>query len=256
MMYINAKWKHTDSDHNCRCQRCASWDSWWCEDWLAWPLLHTRGGWYPHHIICQLVINLRKICSWCARRPRRVVLVIHFFSQCKGINVQYQAMVDIRATTEAHTDIVNVLLSINDTDTVASLYDIGKLTVIKMPRKEGLIFEFQKLVLSMLSGFKCEYPWWNIRSKCGGELCIIGDMFPLLNYTQQCSIHRKYPQMPSAGRNIESSTSRVTTWYRPNKVWLGAWHHGILLPRTHYLVHFLHLQIYCSSSTTFSLQDA
>ena len=48
-------------------------------------------------------------------------------------------MVDIRATTEAHTDIVNVLpISINDTDTVASLYDIGKLTVIKMPRKEGL----------------------------------------------------------------------------------------------------------------------
>ena len=47
-------------------------------------------------------------------------------------------MVYIRATTEAHTDIVNVLLSINDTDTVASLYDIGKLTVIKMPRKEGL----------------------------------------------------------------------------------------------------------------------
>ena len=59
--------------------------------------------------------------------------------------------------------------------------------------------------------------------------------------------HRKYPQMLSAGRNIESSTSRVTTWYGPNKVWLGAWHHGILLPRTHY---FPHLQTYCNSSTT------
>ena len=53
--------------------------------------------------------------------------------------VQYQAMVDIRATTEAHTDIVNVLLSINDTDTVASLCDIGKLTVIKVYRCQELV---------------------------------------------------------------------------------------------------------------------
>ena len=52
--------------------------------------------------------------------------------------VQYQAMVDIRATTKAHTDIVDVLLSINGADTVASLHDIGKLTVLKIPRKEGL----------------------------------------------------------------------------------------------------------------------
>ena len=73
-------------------------------------------------------------------------MVINFFSQCKGINaptimsslVQYQAMVYIRATTEAHTDIVDVLLSINDADTVASLPDIGKLTALKMPRMEGL----------------------------------------------------------------------------------------------------------------------
>ena len=36
--------------------------------------------------------------------------------------VQYQAMVDIRATTEAHTDIADVLLSINGADTVASLH--------------------------------------------------------------------------------------------------------------------------------------
>ena len=57
---------------------------WWCEDWLAWPVFHIRGGWYPHHIICQLVTTLRKICALCVRRPRRVVLVIHFFSQCKG----------------------------------------------------------------------------------------------------------------------------------------------------------------------------
>ena len=54
----------------------------------------------------------------------------------------YQVMVDIRATTETHTDIVDVLLSIkgpiNGADTVASLHDIGNLNVLKMPRKEGL----------------------------------------------------------------------------------------------------------------------
>ena len=32
--------------------------------------------------------------------------------------VQYQAMVDILATTEAHTDIADVLLSMNGADTV------------------------------------------------------------------------------------------------------------------------------------------
>ena len=47
-------------------------------------------------------------------------------------------MVYIRATTEAHIDIVDVLLSIDGADTVASLRDIDKLTVLKMPRKEGL----------------------------------------------------------------------------------------------------------------------
>ena len=52
--------------------------------------------------------------------------------------VQYQAMVDIRATTEAHTDIANVLLSINGTDTKTSLHAIGNATVLKMHRKEGL----------------------------------------------------------------------------------------------------------------------
>ena len=80
------------------------------------------------------------------RRPRRVVLVIHFCSQCKGSDatptimsslVQYQAMVDIRATTEVHTDIADVLLSISGADTVASLHAIGKAIVLKMPRKEG-----------------------------------------------------------------------------------------------------------------------
>ena len=48
------------------------------------------------------------------------------------------AMVDIRATTEAHTDIADVLLSINGADTMASLHAKGKATVLKMPRKEGL----------------------------------------------------------------------------------------------------------------------
>ena len=52
--------------------------------------------------------------------------------------VQYQAMVDICATTEAYTDIADVLLSINGADTVASLHAICKATVLKIPSKEGL----------------------------------------------------------------------------------------------------------------------
>ena len=89
----------------------------------------------------------RKICSGYVRRLRRVMLVIHLFSQCKGSNatptimsslVQYQAMVDIRATTEAHTDIAEVLLSMNGAYNVASLHAIGKATVLKIPKKEGL----------------------------------------------------------------------------------------------------------------------
>ena len=51
--------------------------------------------------------------------------------------VQYQAMVYIRVTTEAHTYIADVLLSINSADNVASLHAIGKATVLKMHRKEG-----------------------------------------------------------------------------------------------------------------------
>ena len=74
------------------------------------------------------------------------MLVIHLFSQCKGSNatptirsfVQYQAIVDIRATTEAQTDIADVLLSMNGADTVVSLHAKGKATVLKMPRKDGL----------------------------------------------------------------------------------------------------------------------
>ena len=99
---INAKRKHT-----------LTMLSRWCEDWLAWHLLHTRGGWYPHHTTCHLVIILRQICSWCVRRHGRVVLLVNFFSQGKGSNatptimsslVQDQAVAYIRATTEAHTD--------------------------------------------------------------------------------------------------------------------------------------------------------
>ena len=54
--------------------------------------------------------------------------------------VQYKAMVDIRANTESHTDIADVLklLSINGADTVASLHAMDKATVLKMHRKEGL----------------------------------------------------------------------------------------------------------------------
>ena len=53
--------------------------------------------------------------------------------------VQDQAVVDIHATTEAHTDIhvADVLLSMNNADTMASLHDIGKATDLKMTRKEG-----------------------------------------------------------------------------------------------------------------------
>ena len=76
-----------------------------------------------------------------------ILLVIHCFSQCKGSNVtprimsslvQYHTMVDIRTTTEAHTYIADVLLSINGADTVASLHAMDKATVLKIPRKEGL----------------------------------------------------------------------------------------------------------------------
>ena len=47
-------------------------------------------------------------------------------------------MVDIRATTEAHTDIADVRLSMNGAYTVVSLHAKGTATVLKMPRKEGL----------------------------------------------------------------------------------------------------------------------
>ena len=59
---------------------------------------------------------------------------------CAGhsFHIQYQAMVDIRATTETHNDIADVLLSINGTYTLASLHVIGNATVLKMHRKEGL----------------------------------------------------------------------------------------------------------------------
>ena len=40
-------------------------------------------------------------------------------------------------TTEAHTYIADVILSINGADNVASLHSIVKATVLKMHRKEG-----------------------------------------------------------------------------------------------------------------------
>ena len=54
------------------------------------------------------------------------------------ITILGPVVVDIRATTQAHTDIVDVLLSINGayTRTVAALHDIGKATVLKMHMKE------------------------------------------------------------------------------------------------------------------------
>ena len=72
------------------------------------------------------------------------MLPVHLFSQCKGSNVTPTIIVIIspvpsngiymyiRATTEAHTDIVDALLSINGADTVASKIMITSLKVVAM----------------------------------------------------------------------------------------------------------------------------
>ena len=44
--------------------------------------------------------------------------------------VQYQAMVDVRATTAAHTDIADVLMSMHGADTVASFAHEGKFIAV------------------------------------------------------------------------------------------------------------------------------
>ena len=75
------------------------------------------------------------------------VLLVHFYnSKCKGANaapmimsspLKERAVVDIRATAEAHSDIADDLLAIHGlsgADTVASLHGIGKATVIKVTK--------------------------------------------------------------------------------------------------------------------------
>ena len=64
-------------------------------------------------------------------------------------------MADIRATTQAHTDIADVLLSMNGADTVVSLHAKGKATVLKMPRKEGLsLSEIGDVIKPMTTTFE------------------------------------------------------------------------------------------------------
>ena len=75
------------------------------------------------------------------------VLLVHFYnSKCKGSNaapmimsspLKERAVVDIRTTAEAHSDIADDLLAIHGlsgADTVASLHGIGKATVIKVTK--------------------------------------------------------------------------------------------------------------------------
>ena len=75
------------------------------------------------------------------------VLLVHFCnSKCKGRNaapmimsshLKERAVVDIRATAEAHSDIADDLLAIHrlsGADTVASLHGIGKATVIRVSK--------------------------------------------------------------------------------------------------------------------------
>ena len=87
--------------------------------------------------------------------------------------VQYQAMVDIRATTEAHTDIADVLLSINGADTVASLHAIGNVIVLKMPRKEGLsVSEISDVKVDKTHDHDLwnSRPWFLNFKSCGHQL--------------------------------------------------------------------------------------
>ena len=76
------------------------------------------------------------------------VLLVHFYnSKCKGNNaapmimsspLKEQAVIDIRATAEAHSDIADDLLAIHRlsvADTVASLHGLGKTTVVNISKK-------------------------------------------------------------------------------------------------------------------------
>ena len=66
-------------------------------------------------------------------------------------------MVDIHATTEVQTDIDGVLLSMNGADTMASLHNIGKATVLKMTRKEGFsLSEIGDVKADKLMATTCE----------------------------------------------------------------------------------------------------
>ena len=76
------------SGHNFRCQRCASWDSWWCEDWLAWPLRspYTRRMISSSHNMPACHHSQENMFMMCATIQTCGAEVIHLFSQCKGIN--------------------------------------------------------------------------------------------------------------------------------------------------------------------------
>lgn len=103
------------------------------------------------------------------------VLLVHFYnSKCKGSNaapmimsspLKERAVVDIRATAEAHSDIADDLLAIHrlsGADTVASLHGIGKATVIKVSKtgrfslsKVGDVTADMKSVEAQATNFIC-----------------------------------------------------------------------------------------------------
>ena len=96
-----------------------------------------------HNTLSLLGKSVRVVCD----DPDVFVLLVHFYnSKCKGSNaapmimsspLKERALVDIRATAEAHSDIADDLLAIHGlsgADTVVSLHDIGKATVIKVSK--------------------------------------------------------------------------------------------------------------------------
>ena len=88
-----------------------------------------------------------------------LALLIHFYhSHCKGSTmimsspIKDRAVIDIKATTAAHSDIAPDILAIHGlsgADTVSSLYGIGKATVVKIA-KQG------KLSLNSIGNIKAE----------------------------------------------------------------------------------------------------
>jgi hypothetical protein len=86
------------------------------------------------------------------------VLLVHFYnSKCEGTNaapmimsspVKERTVIDIRATAQAHSDIASELLAIHGisgADTVASLYGLGKATILTIAKQQA--FHCHKLVM-------------------------------------------------------------------------------------------------------------